>query len=903
MKDLNVENSSFKEKERGSFLLSVKEIREKLEKVFYDITDYTYNHKKDIDKLVVEVNKQSSRLKKAPETIFKDKTNEFRKKLNDGESIDSILVEALALIREAIKRTYGMYAYDTQIEAAIAMIGKKNRVKIGSKYKEIYPRVISEMQNGEGKSLVQMIVAYIDLLEATKDENKDNHKCVHIMTSSDLIARRDFENSKELFELLGFTSGFVLSKKGYNDLSDSYITNYKKRAYESDVVYATPSTIAFDFLHDNIVMSPKNKYIKKPLGFAVLDSTDNIIIENSINPLKLSAAFENFDDNYEELLKSSDIQKKKAYIIATTILYGLNGSDMTPKNGLTYHEFDTFLNAKNNPFNEDYAICKDTGDIILSKKLEDYIANLFNDDEMYNQIYFALIKCIMARHMYVKDKDYELKEQFDYNTNKMEYKIVQKEEKKKISKIYIRGIQEALEAKEEYLENYSEGAKKRFHVSISNDMPIRAVISYSDFLSMYDSRVSGLSDNASIDELKEIFGFETYVVEKRKKDIRVDDNVLYATKESKFNAIVKEALKCSKNHQPLLLVTNSVKERVQISELLRKNNINHNLINTNNEYLDNELVKRAGMYGAISVLTCNTGNDIEIKIGGPNATIEEQRYIKELGGLYIIGTSKNKNPRIEEDIRSRVAHQGDPGRTRIFYSLEDDLIKEIYNGDMLDYLKEHYDTNKPIRNPKVIDFANKCQLSDYEDEKENRINIEYLTRPFAKQRKNIYNQRNALMYATDSELNEIIRNVITKYTNLLVEEKSIEDIEALIGHIINVRACSSNNRRIFKDNIALALKDRFRLSNPDFSELRKKMLNVIDVHWVNHIAVLQRIKNTNIAQLSDDTYSLVEQNSSDIFNYELLPRIYNEMITYACLPDIKFGNYSMKETENYAKLI
>ena len=290
MKDLNAQSVSNYSKEQSSFLLSVSEVRKRLDNLYKKMTDYTITNKKRIDELVKEVNDYKSKFKKESNVRFVLKTDEFRERLRNGETINDILPEAIAVAREATDRKLGLFPYDTQVEAAIAMIGDayKGKDSEGNEI-DVYQKIVAEMKTGEGKTLVQILVSYINLLEATKDEDKSKWKSVHIMTSNDALAKRDSEANRSVFELLGFTCGFVPSRRGFGDASEQERINHKMKNYACDVVYASPSTIAFDYLHDNIIFDSENRYLKKPFGYALIDEADDILIDQATSPLKLSA--------------------------------------------------------------------------------------------------------------------------------------------------------------------------------------------------------------------------------------------------------------------------------------------------------------------------------------------------------------------------------------------------------------------------------------------------------------------------------------------------------------------------------------------------------------------------------------------------------------------------------------
>ena len=559
---------------------------------------------------------------------------------------------------------------------------------------------------------------------------------------------------------------------------------------------------------------------------------------------------------------------------------------------------------------KDYVYCKDTGDIYFSDKVEERLMELFPNEEEYNDAYFALLNCISARHSFIKNREYNVQKEYDIDTKEYNYKVVlidQNTGRKKLSNRYVNGIQEAIEAKEEYMEQYSENAKKRYHITFSDEMPIRAMFTYPDFLSIYEGRVSGMTGTSDEEELHNLYGFSTYRVGTRKECIRIDEeDELYATKESKYKAILKEVKKCVKTHQPILIGTASVKESIEISNLLKSNNITHNLLNANNEEMESELIKVAGIYGAVTVATNMAGRGTDIKLGGEKATEEEKRQIKELGGLYVISTSKNKSTRIDSQLRGRAGRQGDPGRTKQFFSLEDDIVLENYNPNVLKFLKEHYDNGLPIKNKKVIKCAKKCQELKMSKDKLGRLNTEKFNIAFMKQRKALYEERNRALECSVVELKQVIDRVCERYASILVENYSLDSINDYLRHVVDPNMCYSQNKNIFKENLSKALKSKFnstiaslaRVSKHEsfvfMTNLKRKLLNIIDVYWIDHINGLEALKSSNMVASLEDPFKDYETAANDKFYHEVIPNIYNEMITYATHPELKFGDYVMK---------
>ena len=674
--------------------------------------------------------------KTTEEAFFINKTNEFRTRLRNGESLDDIMVEALAVVREAIKRRLGMFPYDTQIEAAISMIGNK----IDSESRE---RVIAEMKTGEGKTLVQILVAYLNVLEATKDEDKSKWSSVHVITSNDALAKRDQTANSKVFKLLGITSGFVPSRRStQNDtLAQININNNKKReAYKCDVVYSTAPAIAFDYLEDNIIYNVKDRFINRKPGFAIVDEADDILIDQAINPLKLSGKPNPNGSEYDKALIRSEEKTRELYKWATNFLYG-----KTRKKPLVAKVFDQYFVNKNEMFEgSDYKYYKDTKEVVIRERvIKEIGADLgksLDDIALFNARYYALINCIKAKEGFIADVDYRV----DVEGQKAKVVLIdQNIGRKKYSSKYTDGMQEAIEAKEEYLEQESQNAKKRYHIDYSNVNSIRAMYTYPDFMSIYQTHVCGMTGTSDESEFKALYGFDTYRVRTRKRNIRIDtEPEVYATLIEKYNAIIETVRRCTLTGQPVLIGTTSLKESEIISSMLSKNFIRHQLLNANNEEEENQIIEGAGNFGTVTVATNMAGRGTDIKLG-PG--------VIELGGLFVIGTSRNKSSRIDRQLMGRAARQGDPGKTKYYSSLEDDLVRECYMGSALDGLIKIYaGSNKPITNKKIVDCVFNSQMLRESKDKKIRIDNEKFNQSFMSHRKIIYENRNLVLDSRDT---------------------------------------------------------------------------------------------------------------------------------------------------------
>ena len=429
------------------------------------------------------------------EKAFYDKTREFRDRLRDGESIQSIMPEALAVCREAIKRRLNMFPYDTQIEASIAMLG--NVIGTNNDNEEVRERIIAEMKTGEGKTLVQILVAYLNALEATKDIDPRNWKSVHVMTSNDALAKRDCTDNGKVFNLLGLTCGFVPSNRSMKatTLAEQAINRRKKQtAYNSDVVYATTSTIAFDYLSDNRITDPKNRRINKEFGYAIIDEADDLLLDQAINPLILSGK------QIGEEISEDTLDIKDYYKWATEFLYGkTRGKELTCVvcEKFERSKYKTFTEEHVEKMGVDYVIFLDSSEVVINPKIAEELSTSKSED-VNNMKYIALMDAIKAKHLFLKNVQYEVKVNGEEGTVIL---LDQNTGRRKYTSKYTEGMQEAVEAKEDFLENESKLAKKRYRIKFSKNIATKAMCTYPDFLSLYKGRVCGMTGTSDIDEM------------------------------------------------------------------------------------------------------------------------------------------------------------------------------------------------------------------------------------------------------------------------------------------------------------------------------------------------------------------------------------------------------------------
>ena len=804
----------------------------------------------------------------------------FRKRLRNGESLESILPEALALCREATRRKLGLFQYDVQVEAAVAMLG--NVLGKNEEGQTIRENIIAEMKTGEGKTLVQLLIGYLTALEATKDADPSKWKSIHIMTSNDALAKRDKESNGKVFDLLGFSCGFVPSRRSMSGKSPQERNIYKKQkkdAYASDIVFSTATNIAFDYLDDNTVLDPKEINIRRPFGYAIIDEADDLLIDQAINPLKISGKPRGLSPEYLEYLKMKDEEKLRIYEWAANFLLDNKGEGLK----ISYKKFAQRNDSLGETFKEEFAYIEDTQEVVFSNRLYKKIYEGVTEDIGALRV-AAVQDCIKAFFTYRKGKYYQL-----VRESNGKYRVVlvdQNTGRYKHGSKYNDGLQEAIEAIETYRGRVSFSP---YGINKTVASETLAMCTYPDFLSLYEGGVCGMTGTSDPEEFGSLYGFSTYEVKTRRPNIRVDEtNEVYATKGHKYAAILKKVEEAHKRGQPVLIGTSSVMESNELSFLLNRARIPHQLLNATNEGSENIVIAGAGQKGMVTIATNMAGRGVDIKLG-PG--------VKELGGLYVIGTTRNKSLRIDSQLRGRAGRQGDPGKSKYFSSLDDELVQLYINTSSLKKLfnKE----SGMIRNSKIIKLVSKALKKRDEQDKLTRSTFEKLNIVYSKHKNHIYKMRKNVLYYEPTTILKNIKLIMEEYAEFLVYNKEVPEIKSLIGHLVNVEECYNSNKNTFSKNLADAMFEKLRSSVPKtieeaktyFNEIRIKFLHVIDVYWHEHMRALEDIKSNVANNCAVDTLKEYELQADRAFGKDLIPYIYNEMITYACNPDMKFGEY------------
>ena len=538
---------------------------------------------KKIQPIIDQINEFEPQMQALSDTQIGEKTTEFKDRLANGQTLDDILPEAFALVREASVRTLGLRHYDVQLIGGIAL----------------HRGTIAEMKTGEGKTLMSTLPAYLNALTG---------KGVHIVTVNDYLAKRDAEWMSQVYNFLGLTVGVIIHDMGAQD---------RKEAYAADITYGTNNEFGFDYLRDNMKFDPE-ELAQGDLNFAIVDEVDSILIDEARTPLIISGPAE----------KSTHL-----YTQANTIIPAF--------------QKDT-----------DYTQDEESKTVSLTEEGIAKGEQLLNVENLYDPANIELLhhlnQALKAHVIFKRDTDYIVKNGQVVIVDEFTGRLMS-------GRRYSEGLHQALEAKE--------------GVKIENENQTLASITFQNYFRMYD-KLSGMTGTADTEaeEFKKIYNLDVLVIPTHSPMVREDRaDLIYKTQKEKYDAAIQEIIRLHKKGQPVLVGTISIDVSESLSEKLKKKGVKHTVLNAKHHKAEAEIVANAGQKGAVTISTNMAGRGTDIKLG---------EGVKELGGLHILGTSRHESRRIDNQLRGRSGRQGDPGSSRFYLSLEDDLLR-IFGGDRI----------------------------------------------------------------------------------------------------------------------------------------------------------------------------------------------------------------------------
>ena len=797
---------------------------------------YSEKEVKRVMPIVNKINALEEEISKLTDEELKNKTNILKKEIEEGKTLDELLPEAFAVVREASKRVLGMRHFDVQLIGGIIL----------------HQGRIAEMKTGEGKTLVATLPVYLNALTG---------KGVHVITVNDYLAKRDSEWMGKLYKFLGLSVGLVIAGMEPSE---------KKKAYACDITYGTNNEYGFDYLRDNMVIY-KDQLVQRGLNYAIVDEIDSILIDEARTPLIISGRANQSSDLYK---KANDFVKRlKPKVIVEEDVKNEEQAEDNEK-----YDYIVDLKAKS-------ASLTQKG---IKKAEEEFRLDNFNDIENSTLVHHVN-QALRAHGIMKRDIDYIVKDGevliVDEFTGRIMY-----------GRRYNNGLHQAIEAKE--------------GVRIADESKTLATITFQNYFRMYD-KLSGMTGTAMTEEaeFEEIYNLDVIAIPTNKPMIREDKNdAIYKNEKGKFNAIVQSIKESNSKGQPVLVGTVSIEKSEKLSKILQKEGITHEVLNAKYHEKEAEIIAQAGKFGAVTIATNMAGRGTDIMLGGnseylakqemrknkiSNELIEEantfyetdnkeilnaremfkkleKKYDEEIkeekekvikaGGLKIIGTERHESRRIDNQLRGRSGRQGDPGESKFYIGLDDDLMK-IFGGDIITkvYNAVGMDENMPIEMKVLSKQVENAQKKIEGRNFSIRKNVLKYDDVMNAQREIIYKQRRQVL---DGEnINENILNMISSLAEEVISSYATSEeeinIESLNTEIMNIFGIDMNDfiKENIKDSNAIIeelqkqatekyTQKEQEIGNDELRELeRVVMLKVVDQKWMDHIDAMEELKN------------------------------------------------------------
>lgn len=768
---------------------------------------------KNLRKSVALINALEEQYKALSDEELQAKTAEFRQRFEQGTSLDDMLPEAFATVREASTRVFGMRHFDVQMIGGIVL----------------HQGRISEMRTGEGKTLTATLPAYLNGLTG---------KGVHVITVNDYLAKRDAENNRPLFEFLGLTVGCNVP---------GMMPAQKKEAYAADITYGTNNEFGFDYLRDNMAFSIEER-VQRPLHYAVVDEVDSILIDEARTPLIISGPAED----------SSELYTKINTIVPELVLQEKEDEEGVEGDG------DFTLDEKSKQVHLTERGQVKVEELLVKNGLIEEGDSLYSAGNitLLSHVYAAL----RAHKLYQKDVDYVVKDN--------EVIIVDEHTGRTMEgRRWSEGLHQAVEAKE--------------NVRIQNENQTLASITFQNYFRLYD-KLAGMTGTADTEafEFQSIYGLDTVVIPTNKPMIRDDRaDLVYLTQDEKFEAILADIRDCQKRGQPVLVGTISIESSEYLSHFLRKEKIEHNVLNAKFHAQEADIIADAGLPGKVTIATNMAGRGTDIMLGGnwqndvskldnpSDAQIDEikaqwqKRHddVLEAGGLHIIGTERHESRRIDNQLRGRSGRQGDAGSSRFYLSMDDALMRIFAGERMTNMMRklgmqrgeaiEHPWVNRAIENAQrkveARNFDIRKQLLEYDDVAND-------------QRRVVYEQRNELLEEGDiSETISAIRgDVINAAIDQYIPPQSLAemwDIPGLEERLKNdfmvelpIAKWLEEDNKLYEERLRERIGEEIETAYKQKEEMvgaqvlrqfeKAVMLQSLDQHWKDHLAAMDHLR-------------------------------------------------------------
>jgi preprotein translocase subunit SecA len=761
---------------------------------------------KEINKLAKKleaINILEPELEKLSDEALRQKTGEFKERLAEGETLDDLLPEAFAVVREASKRVLGMRHFDVQLIGGIVL----------------HQGRIAEMKTGEGKTLVATLPAYLNSLTG---------KGVHVVTVNDYLARRDSEWMGKIYEFLGLKIGLIVH--GIDSVQ-------RRESYRADITYGTNNEFGFDYLRDNMAFDAE-QLTQRQLNYAIVDEVDSILVDEARTPLIISGQADKPTDLYYTVAKI--IPKLKR--------------------------------------DEDYNVDEKANVVTLTENGAAKVERMLGVDSLYDdskmEISHHVNQGLRAQVLMKKDRDYVVKDGEIIIVDEFTGRLM-------FGRRFSEGLHQAIEAKE--------------GVKIERESQTLATITFQNYFRMY-KKLAGMTGTAKTEEEEfiKIYGLDVVVIPTNKPMIRVDNpDVVYRTEQGKFRAVVEEIAEAHRSGKPVLVGTISIENSERLSDMLKKKGVPHQVLNAKYHEKEAEIVAQAGQRGTVTIATNMAGRGTDIVLG---------EGVKELGGLQIIGTERHESRRIDNQLRGRAGRQGDPGSSRFYVSMEDDLMRLFGSENIMGLMdKIGMNDETPIDHPLISRSIETAQKKVEARNFEIRKHVLQYDDVINQQREIIYKQRGEVLRGENLKtqiedmITTCVKNTVDRFAG---EEKYPEDWDLagmlefmeqnfLPGHTLKEEDFYEKNKEEVIDFLTDMALQAYDLREEEIGEeqLRRLerliLLRVVDSKWMDHIDAMDQLRQGIGLRAYGQKNPLIEYKyeAFDMFN-SMIAEIKEEVVRY-----------------------
>ena len=715
---------------------------------------------------------------------LKNKTKEFKNRYADGETLDDLLPEAYATVREAARRVLNMEHYRVQLVGGIIL----------------HQGRIAEMRTGEGKTLVSTLPAYLNALTG---------RGVHVVTVNDYLAKRDAEWMGQVHEFLGLKVGVVL-----NDMK----SDERREAYKCDITYVTNNELGFDYLRDNMALY-KEQLVLRDLHYAIIDEVDSVLIDEARTPLIISGVsgkstriYEACDILARQLKRGADLEEQSKMDI-------LMGIEQEETGDYIVNEKDKVVNLTEEGV----------------KKVENFfhIDNLADPENL--EVQHNIILALRAHNLMFRDQDYVVRDDQVLIVDSFTGRIMP-------GRRYSDGLHQAIEAKE--------------HVKVRRESKTLATITFQNFFNKFDKK-AGMTGTALTEEeeFREIYGMDVIEIPTNRPIARIDyDDAVYMTKKEKFHAVVQDVVESHAKQQPVLVGTITIETSEMLSKMLKKEGIPHQVLNAKYHDIEAEIVAKAGQHGAVTIATNMAGRGTDIKLDDIS---------REVGGLKIIGTERHESRRIDNQLRGRSGRQGDPGESRFYISLEDDLMRLFGSEKLMSVFKSlGVAENDQIEHKMLSSAIEKAQKKIESNNFGIRRNLLEYDQVNNEQREIIYKERRHVLDGDNmrDSIFKMITDVVDYSVNMCINEEmdaddwDLEELNSVLLPIIplekltheKVAGMNKKKLRQYLNEQAVKLYEMKEAEFPQQEQMRELerviLLKVVDNKWMDHIDDMDQLR-------------------------------------------------------------